>query len=402
MKPRHSPETISVLYDDRGFKMEYGGVSRYYTELVRHFPDDVHWRIAVRRTCNRYLLQEPFSVPAMRREYTGDDFTRDVLHGRRIRGIHRLFRLLRRVSPELVHADKLANERHVKRLSRRRCIDLVHLTEPHFFGYDWKRVVGNKPFVTTVVDLIPELLQGRDFIRPHRKAVLDAASGIVAISQFTKDQIVEQYGVPEAKIRVIHLGPDPIGTASGDSPIRFGRYILYVGRRREIADYKNFPFFVRAIAPILKERRDVFLVCTGSPFEDCDRKLFAENGMSDKAIHFVADDRSLTNLFSHAAAFVYPSKMEGFGIPVLDAFAARCPVVLSNSSCFPEIAGDAAIYFDIGDAAGLRQAVQTAMDDNDVRANLIAKGVRRMKMFSWEKCAAETAEFYREVLSRKP
>ena len=93
--------------------------------------------------------------------------------------------------------------------------------------------------------------------------------------------------------------------------------------------------------------------------------------------------------------------MEGFGIPILSAFAARCPVILTQASCFPEIAGDAALYFQDGDEEGLRMAVQTILDNHSIRDDLTAKGERRFHNFSWEKCAQETESFYREVLARK-
>lgn len=400
MKPSSSPETISVLYDDRGFKAEFGGVSRYYTELIRHLPDDVKCVLAIRRTRNQLLQAAPFRLPPLRKEYTGTDFDRVVLRGRHFPGINRFFRFLRWASPALVHADELSNERYAIRIARRRDIDLIHLTEPHFFRASWKVITRTKPFVVTVVDLIPELLWNLNGVRNLRKSVLDASTGIIAISQYTKDMIVNQYGVPESKIRVIHLGPDFHDLPpKRDFPAALPKqYILYVGRRREIADYKNYPFFVRAIAPLLRSSPDLFLLCTGKEFEEYDLALFRKEGIEQKVVHCRADGDLMHMLFAHARTFVYPSKMEGFGIPILDAFLASCPVILSNCSCFPEIAGDAALYFEDGDAEGLRHAVRTVMENLDARNALIARGRDRAKRFSWEKCASETADFYREVL----
>jgi glycosyltransferase involved in cell wall biosynthesis len=395
----HTKKALTILYDYQGFTMEFGGVSRYYTELIRHLPDTVKWMIAIRRTRNLYLQAPPFCIPPMRKEYTGNDFVRDVLHGHRIRGVHRLFHLLRCHFPELVRADAIANEIQAKRLARRRSIDLIHLTEPHFFRDDWKNHVGKKPFVITVVDLIPDILHSPRLRRSLRQEVLAAAAGIISISQYTKDCVVDEYKIPESKIRVIHLGPDPIGTVESESPLPRLQYILYVGRRQEQFDYKNFPFFIRAVAPLLRSRTNLYLLCTGKPFEEYDNAIFREYGISDKVVHQFADDSQMTNLFAHAEVFVYPSKMEGFGIPILDAFAAGCPVALARSTCFPEIAGDAAVYFRFDDEAEILRAVTNVLDNPSVRSNLIAKGKRRLQEFSWQKCARETEAFYREVLS---
>lgn len=390
---------LSVLYDDHGLSNDIGGVSRYYVELWKHFPEQVRWQIAVRYTQNQHLQNEPFNIPPMRREYTVSDFVSRVLKGHYIKGVDRLFWLLRNLVPNLVHADDILNKRLRHSMVKRKDIDLVHLTEPHFFATDWHRDVGEKPFVVTVVDLIPELLCGRD-IRIRRKAILEAASGIIAISQYTKERIIENYDIPDHKIRVIYLGPDFDCPLPNPPSLIHKRYILYVGRRRDHHDYKNFPFFIRAIAPLLHTRKDLFLVCTGKPFEDYDNRLFQETGIADKTIHFFARDDQMPSLFAHAEAFIYPSKMEGFGIPILDAFNARCPVVLSHCSCFPEIAGNAALYFEDGDAEGLRTAITTILDNASVRNDLIEQGSARVKSFSWEKCAIETCGFYKEILQR--
>lgn len=390
---------ISVLYDHEGFKMEFGGVSRYYTELIRHLSDSVKWMIAIRRTRNIYLQKEPFSIPPMRKEYTRNDFVKNVLHGHYIRGVDRLFHLLRWHFPELVRADAIANEFQARRLARGRSVDLIHLTEPHFFRDDWRSHVGKRPFVVTVVDLIPELLWGDVDVREKRRLVLEQASGIIAISQYTKDRVTDEYGIPEDKIKVIHLGPDPIGTVEAASPLPGRRYILYVGRRQEISDYKNFTLFIRAVSPLLRLRTNLYLLFTGRPFGEYDNAIFREYGISDKVAHQFADDSQMTNLFAHAEVFVYPSKMEGFGIPILDAFAADCPVALARSSCFPEIAGDAAAYFRFDDEEEIRRAVTNVLDNLSFRGNLIAKGKRRLQEFSWQKCARETEAFYRAILA---
>ena len=105
----------------------------------------------------------------------------------------------------------------------------------------------------------------------------------------------------------------------------------------------------------------------------------------------------MPSLFHNAVAFVYPSIYEGFGIPILDAFSAGCPVILSNCSCFPEVGGDAALYFDDGDAETLRTHITSLVQDKSLRKTLIEKGFKRAELFTWEKCAERTADVYRVV-----
>ena len=109
----------------------------------------------------------------------------------------------------------------------------------------------------------------------------------------------------------------------------------------------------------------------------------------------------MSKLFRNALTFVYPSLYEGFGIPILDAFSAGCPVILSNCSCFPEVGGDAALYFDEGDSETLRNHVKALMKDESLRKTLIEKGKARANLFTWEKCAERTAEVYWKVFVKK-
>ena len=391
-----SDQNISILYDDRGFYQKFGGVSRYYAELIKHLPSHVHWQIGARYTSNIYLQDAPFHVLPRRKEYTAHDFSRHVFHGHTFWGTRLLFKFFRHAIPGAVHADDILNWRMFCSMAKHRNVDIIHLTEPHIFGNNYLHSARKNPFVLTVVDLIPELLMNNTSVRTKRKAALDGASGIIAISQFTKKQIVETYQIPEDKIRVIYLASDFPTPASNPPPLVQKQYILFVGRRGET--YKNFPFFIKAIAPLLRSRKDLFLVCTNSPFGDCENRLFHEIGIAEKMIHFPAKDDQMPSLFAHAKAFIYPSKMEGFGIPILDAFQCRCPTILSNCSCFPEIGGDAALFFDDGDDAGLRRAIVAVLDDASIRSQLIAHGIKRAKNFSWENCARETSDFYNEVI----
>jgi glycosyltransferase involved in cell wall biosynthesis len=105
----------------------------------------------------------------------------------------------------------------------------------------------------------------------------------------------------------------------------------------------------------------------------------------------------LANAYKFASVFVYPSLYEGFGIPLLEAMHYGCPILASDTSCFPEIAGNAAIYFNPGNVDELVSGMESVILDTGVRNELISNGFKREVLFSWEKCAKETLEFYKYI-----
>jgi glycosyltransferase involved in cell wall biosynthesis len=119
--------------------------------------------------------------------------------------------------------------------------------------------------------------------------------------------------------------------------------------------------------------------------------------ISDRAICKFVSDEQLSELYSKAIAFVFPSLYEGFGIPVLEAFASQCPAVLANSSSLPEISGDAAVYFDPFSIDDMRNQIERVICSPSLQNELIEKGKEQVKIFSWEKCAKETMEVYNSL-----
>lgn len=119
-------------------------------------------------------------------------------------------------------------------------------------------------------------------------------------------------------------------------------------------------------------------------------------GIFEYTIHIKASDQALSELYSRALLFVYPSLYEGFGIPILEAYACHCPVALSNTSCFPEIAGDAAVYFDPYSISSMSEAITKVIYNEEKRSQLIRLGNERLKRYSWEKAAQKTEEAYQK------
>jgi glycosyltransferase involved in cell wall biosynthesis len=173
-------------------------------------------------------------------------------------------------------------------------------------------------------------------------------------------------------------------------------YFLYSG---QMDRYKNFMFFIRAIEPILKRHKDLYVVCTGLQFHQNEIKILNGTNIKDRLIHVFVEEEDLYEVYNRALALIYPSYYEGFGIPILEAFKASCPVLLSNSSCFPEIAKDCALYFPPKDIKTMQLCVENIIDNPSLRQTLIEKGKTRIKDFSWPKFADQTYEVYKRVLT---
>jgi glycosyltransferase involved in cell wall biosynthesis len=165
--------------------------------------------------------------------------------------------------------------------------------------------------------------------------------------------------------------------------------------------YKNFPLFAEAIAPLLNQDKTLKLVCAGGGgFNADEENLLAKLNITTQCRQTNATDAELKQLYAQAQVFVFPSLIEGFGIPLLEAFSAGCPVAASNNTCFPEIGGDAIAYFDPTDKESIYNSIQSILSDNTTRYNFIKKGYERLKLFSIEKQVRATLNVYREVASK--
>jgi glycosyltransferase involved in cell wall biosynthesis len=162
--------------------------------------------------------------------------------------------------------------------------------------------------------------------------------------------------------------------------------------------YKNFNIFIKAIALLLIQY-DFKLICTGSPFSKNETDLFQYLNIDDRIICRLVSDEELYSLYAKATAFVFPSLYEGFGIPVLEAFATGCPAILSNTSSLPEIGDDGAVYFVPYSIDDMRRVIEKVITSKTLQNKLIKNGKKPRKKFSWEKCARETMNVYEMITS---
>ena len=161
--------------------------------------------------------------------------------------------------------------------------------------------------------------------------------------------------------------------------------------------YKNFNGLIQAHS-VWAHREEVALVVVGSPWSVDEEKRLAELGIRDR-VHLLteADDETLCHLYNQAAAFVYPSLYEGFGIPLLEAMACGCPVIASRIPSTIELAGGCPIYFEPTELDGLVNALDVALSEG-CNSERVRAGIERVKRYSWDRVAAQTLEVYRTLL----
>jgi len=241
-----------------------------------------------------------------------------------------------------------------------------------------------------------------------------AATRILADSQATRRDLVRYYPIPDSKIAVVYPGRDetlaPVTDPALLSDVRAryglaGPFLLYVGT---LHPRKNLVRLVQAFGSLLRSSTDgarspmaeLQLVLAGQKgwlyddILDQVRRL----GLSDRVVltGYVPDD-DLPALLSGALAFVFPSLYEGFGLPLLEAMACGTPIICSNAASLPEVAGDAALLVDPTDTDALAEALARLVADEGLRRELVDRGFRQMRRFSWRRCAEETLAILEEV-----
>jgi glycosyltransferase involved in cell wall biosynthesis len=288
-----------------------------------------------------------------------------------------------------------------------------------FFATDFNSYLLPQPgvaVVSMVYDLIPfiypEVMAGQPLpVRigwrmNFRK--LKQSTACIAISAATRDDMVRMLGIPEKRIRVIYPGIDhSLFTLDNASDLErrrqllarldiSGRFLLYVG---DSEPRKNLQRVLAALAGI---PADIKLVLAGKR-APTDRRLqswIQELRLDGRVLTpgFVADS-DLPLLYGAADAFIFPTLYEGFGFPLVEAMACGCPVITSNLSSMPEVAGGACLLVDPCSVDEIRAAIWQVTEDAALRQELTAAGLRRAADFSWERSAAATLAFLREAVS---
>ena len=364
---------MRILYDHQMFSNQrFGGITNYFCQLIKNIPEGHHYKLSLLVSYNEYLKEnnsffKKLFIPLPEKQFTGRRFLKNKIY--------------------------ILNKQFSKTAILSKKYDIFHPTfyDPYFL----KNI--KKPYIVTVHDLIPfkfkDKFNWKDLERQQMEIVIKNADRIISISHNTKEDLIDILNVHPDKIDVIYHGFNH--PEKNNKPNLYGKYILFVGQRD---GYKNFNNFLNAISPLLKQDTSLNLVCVGKPFTPKERYEISKLNVLNKIISLSTDEKGLQNLYANALVFVYPSLYEGFGMPILEAFANNCPVCLSNTSSFPEIAGNAAIYFNPYDNESIFEAIEKILFNKTLKDQLISLGQKRLSCFSWKRTASETIKSYEKIL----
>lgn len=232
---------------------------------------------------------------------------------------------------------------------------------------------------------------------------------IIAVSDFTKNDIKSSFGVLADKINVIYEGASTMLVKDGFEDDIFLKlklkkpYLLYVGNAYP---HKNLNKLIEAFKLVLNKRSDLRLVLVGGMDYFYKRLInFLKINYKDlgEKVIFTDDlkDEDLVQIYKNAELYIFPSLYEGFGLPPLEAMYFGIPVVSSDFTCLPEILGGAAVYFNPEDAKDMAGKINEVLENSDLRAKLIKSGFLLIEKFSWEKMAMETKNIYLGILNKK-
>jgi len=362
-----------IFFDHQKFSTQkFGGISRYFANIIEEIKrcNDFDYLLGVANSQNFYIknekqfLNNPISNYLLKSEYG--------------------FRTFK------------TNELYCKYLLKQNNYDVFHPTyyDPYFIKY------LKKPMVTTIHDMtyerLPEYFWVQDPLTSQKRISAQRADKIIAISETTKKDLLTYLQVDENKVEVIYHGIDI------DSPLQLEEikglpkdYLFFVGDR---GGYKNFYLLLDAFANLSKKHPNLHLVLSGGgKLVGADVEIINRLKLNEKVHHYQVNDAQLNYLYKNALLFIYPSLYEGFGLPILEAFRANCPILLSDTECFREIAEDSVAFFSRYSLEDLTQQIDNLISQQTLRDNLVEKGKLRLKYFPIEKSMNQTLELYKSL-----
>ena len=365
-----------LMFDYQILLMQkYGGISRYFYEVISRVPlNEFDLNFSVINNLN-YYFEDYFGQPI-----------REINNPKKYRRI-------------------IKKNQAITKKTLKKSKDNIIFHPTYFNPYFLESLQGK--LILTVHDMIhekyPEYYAGNATIG-HKKSLMERADRIIAVSEATRNDILDIYpSIDESKIAVVYHGSDQkkqviINTEYERKYKQNGAFLLYVGNRDR---YKNFINMANAVSHILAQRSDLKLICVGGgDFLSEEKDIFERNKCLGQVVQVNAGEEELNWLYQNAECFVFSSKAEGFGIPILEAWKNECPVVLSDMECFREIGGNAVLYFDPDSIAAMEEKIASVLRGEAIRDKLIKLGNERLKSFSWDLCAQKHIQIYRDECNR--
>ena len=359
---------MKILLDYQIFQLQrYGGVSRYFSKLAEHL-------IKLNHEVKIYC-------PVYKNYYLRNKKINKNVSGFGIKKYPKF------TNPLFDYLNYNLTSRFISKID----IDILHLTY-------YKRIYNLKKKVKkilTIYDLIHEKFNyfyDKDLF-DYKKKSIQFADEIICISQNTKKDLLNFYNVEESKISVIYLGVEEKTDAHRVKSEK--KIILYVGDRRK---YKNFDNFLKAYSESNILVKNFEIICFGGGKFDLNEISYIKSLkiLKKKIKQVSGDDNLLNKLYKCAEFLIVPSHYEGFGLPILEAMSFGCPVLCSDKSSIPEVANNAALYFDASDVDSIKHCMENFFNKSEIKNKLITNGFENIKKFKWEDCAKKTLEVYKK------
>ena len=355
---------MKILYDYSIFTHQHlGGISRYYINLDKEFNKNYKSVILAPIHFNKFLKNH-----------------------KNYKGIY-LKRFPKYTSKIFRYTNDIITNKYIKKFKP----DVFHKT--YYNNFSPKNFSGKR--VLTVYDLIHEKLYNvyklKSYYRPKEKSIKNSDI-IIAISHKTKSDLISYYNIPSKKIFVTHLGVNLLKNYLNYQIIN-DPYLLYVGDRKR---YKNFINLLKAYSISKRINKNFKLVLFGGgQLTELELDIINKYKLDlNLIIQISGGDNELSSLYKYASLFVFPSKYEGFGLPLLEAASLNCPVACSNIEVFREIMGESVEYFNPNSVEDIIQNLEKILFSNSLSKKLIIKAVNQLNNYSWDKCAKKTLEIY--------
>jgi len=356
---------MNILYDHQIFSNQnYGGPSRYFVELIKELI---------------LLKNNPKIIAPINQNIHLNDISAEFKK--------EFFFKIKKKNFLTKISNKLISKYYFKLINH----DLYHLT------YYNDCLPSKKTKIITVYDLIHEKFMNEFKLSSlPKKKVFESIDHFICISENTKNDLINYYNIDEKKITITYLANSL--KLKNFKKFKLSKpFFLYVGSRKR---YKNFNLLLKSYTLNERIKKNFDIVCFGGG------KLINEEINNIKnlkidlnSIHQIeGSDEILSSLYSSAEALIYPSKYEGFGLPILEAMSFGCPVISSNASSLPEVYGDAALNFTPNSPDELLDCIDKITNDSVLKKTYIKKGYDNEKIFSWKKCAIETNELYQKLI----
>ena len=362
---------MNLIFDNIVFALQRaGGISVYWYELL-----------------SRFLLDSDINCKVL--DYSTDNIFRDKLaisDNKIIKAQFNLpIKLERYINPKECFTNSLFHSSYYR---YNRCINTTNITTVHDFTYE----IYKNGFAK--------------FVHTFQKSQSILKSGkIICVSNNTKNDLIKFFpSLNHDNIKVVHNGVDDtykILQDRGSSLIKnyinysTGEYVLYVGDRK--SKYKNF---ITAVKSCQIQKKPLVII-GGQKLDKFEVDLLISSlGKNNYTQLIGIDNETLNIIYNNACCLLYPSLYEGFGIPILEAQRAGCPVISSNLSSIPEVAGKGAILLNDINEKNIAEMIFIVDNDSQLKENLINEGIRNSANFSWDRCYIETKNIYKEILDK--